>query len=108
MADFLQKINRIQGLEDARRADDPEGYKRRVRVAVVTARSAPAHERAINSIRGWGLSVNDAFFLGGIDKGPILEVLQPHIFFDDQRRNVDGAARVTPSVHIPFGELNGA
>lgn len=108
MADFLQKINRIQGLEDARSADDPEGYKRRVRVAVVTARSAPAHERAINSIRGWGLSVNDVFFLGGIDKGPILEVLQPHIFFDDQRRNVDGAARSTPSVHIPFGELNGA
>ena len=108
MADFLQKINRIQGLEDARSADDPEGYKRRVRVAVVTARSAPAHERAINSIRGWGLSVNDAFFLGGIDKGSILEVLQPHIFFDDQRRNVDGAARSTPSVHIPFGELNGA
>ena len=108
MADFLQKINRIQGLEDARSADDPEGYKRRVRVAVVTARSAPAHERAINSIRGWGLSVNDAFFLGGIDKGPILEVLQPHIFFDDQRRNVDGAARSTPSVHIPFGVLIGA
>ncbi len=108
MADFLQKINRIQGLEDARSVCDPVGYKRRVRVAVVTARSAPAHERAINSIRGWGLSVNDAFFLGGIDKGPILEVLQPHIFFDDQRRNVDGAARSTPSVHIPFGELNGA
>ena len=106
MAVFLEKINRIQGLEDVRRADDPEGYKRRVRVAVVTARSAPAHERAINSIRGWGLSVNDAFFLGGIDKGPILEVLQPHIFFDDQRRNVDGAARSTPSVHIPFGEIN--
>ena len=52
MAVFLEKINRIQGLEDVRRADDPEGYKRRVRVAVVTARSAPAHERAINSIRG--------------------------------------------------------
>ena len=108
MADFLGKINRIQGIEDACSARDPQGFQRRVRVAVVTARSAPAHERAINSIRGWGLSVNDAFFLGGIDKGPILEVLQPHIFFDDQRRNVDGAARSTPSVHIPFGELNGA
>lgn len=108
MADFLQKINRIQRIEESKSADDPSGYRRRVHVAVVTARSAPAHERAINSIRGWGLRVNDAFFLGGIDKGPILEVLQPHIFFDDQRRNVDGAARSTPSVHIPFGELNGA
>ena len=107
MADFLEKINRIQGIEDARCVSEPqEGYQRRVRVAVVTARSAPAHERAINSIRQWGLRVNDAFFLGGLPKGPILEVLEPHIFFDDQRRHVEGASRSTPSVHIPFGEIN--
>ena len=106
MADFLGKINRIQGIEDACSARDPQGFQRRVRVAVVTARSAPAHERAINSIRQWGLRVNDAFFLGGLPKGPMLEVLQPHIFFDDQRRHVDGAAPSTPSVHIPFGEIN--
>ena len=106
MADFLEKINRIQGLEDSKSVDDPQGYRRRVRVAVVTARSAPAHERAINSIREWGLRVNDAFFLGGLPKGPILEVLEPHIFFDDQRRHVEGASRSTPSVHIPFGEIN--
>ena len=106
MADFLEKINRIQGIEDARCVSEPQGYQRRVRVAVVTARSAPAHERAINSIRQWGLRVNDAFFLGGLPKGPILEVLEPHIFFDDQRRHVEGASRSTPSVHIPFGEIN--
>ncbi len=106
MADFLEKINRIQGIEDARCVSEPQGYQRRVRVAVVTARSAPAHERAINSIREWGLRVNDAFFLGGLPKGPILEVLEPHIFFDDQRRHVEGTSRSTPSVHIPFGEIN--
>ena len=106
MADFLEKINRIQGIEDSKSVDDPQGYRRRVRVAVVTARSAPAHERAINSIRQWGLSVNDAFFLGGLPKGPMLEVLQPHIFFDDQRRHVEGASLSTPSVHIPFGEID--
>ena len=106
MADFLEKINRIQGLEDSKSVDDPQGYRRRVRVAVVTARSAPAHERAINSIHQWGLRVNDAFFLGGLPKGPMLEVLQPHIFFDDQRRHVEGASLSTPSVHIPFGEIN--
>lgn len=106
MADFLEKINRIQGIEDARCVSDPQGYRRRVRVAVVTARSAPAHERAINSIHQWGLRVNDAFFLGGLPKGPMIEVLQPHIFFDDQRRHVDGASLSTPSVHIPFGEIN--
>ena len=108
LAAFLEKINHIQRIEDAKHDADPEGYERSVRVAVVTARSAPAHERAINSIRGWGLRVNDAFFLGGINKGPILGVLQPHIFFDDQRRHVDTASDSTPSVHIPFGELNRA
>ena len=108
LAAFLEKINHIQRIEDAKHDADPGGYKRRVRVAVVTARSAPAHERPINSIRQWGLRVNDAFFLGGIDKGPVLGVLQPHIFFDDQRRHVDTASRSTPSVHIPFGELNEA
>ena len=107
MAGFLGKINRIQGIEDVRSVDDPGGYQRRVRVAVVTARSAPAHERAINSIHQWGLRVNDAFFLGGVDKGPILAVLEPHIFFDDQRRNIDTTSHLAPSVHIPFGELNG-
>ena len=106
MADFLEKINRIQGIEESKSLDDPSGYRRRVHVAVVTARSAPAHERAINSIGQWGLRVNDAFFLGGIDKGPILEVLRPHIFFDDQRRHVEGASLSTPSVHIPFGAIN--
>ena len=106
MADFLQKINRIQGLEDARSADDPEGYKRRVRVAVVTARSAPAHERAINSIRGWGLRVNDAFFLGGLPKGPMLEVFAAAHLLRRPASQRGRAARSTPSVHIPFGEIN--
>ena len=108
LAAFLEKINHIQRIEDAKHDADPEGYQRRVRVAVVTARSAPAHERAINSIHQWGLRVNDAFFLGGVDKGPILAVLEPHIFFDDQRRNIDTTSHLAPSVHIPFGELNGA
>ena len=108
LAAFLEKINHIQRIEDAKHDADPEGYQRRVRVAVVTARSAPAHERAINSIHQWGLRVNDAFFLGGIDKGPILAVLEPHIFFDDQRRNIDTTSHLAPSVHIPFGELDGA
>ena len=108
LAAFLEKINHIQRIEDAKHDTDPEGYQRRVRVAVVTARSAPAHERAINSIHQWGLRVNDAFFLGGVEKGPILAVLEPHIFFDDQRRNIDTTSHLAPSVHIPFGELNGA
>ena len=75
-------------------------------MAIVTARNAPAHERVINTMRSWNLMVNDAFFLGGVEKRRVLEVWAPHIFFDDQRGHLDAAAPVSPSVHIPFGIAN--
>jgi 5'-nucleotidase len=49
---------------------------------------------------------NDAFFLGGIEKGRALSVLKPHIFFDDQSRHLKSASAVVPSVHIQFGVTN--
>jgi 5'-nucleotidase len=49
---------------------------------------------------------NDAFFLGGIEKGRVLAILKPHIFFDDQPRHLMAASVVVPSVHIPFGVIN--
>ena len=72
----------------------------------MTARNAPAHERVINTMRSWGIEVNEAFFLGGIEKRRVLEVLQPHIFFDDQTTHLIPTARTLPSVHIPFGVVN--
>jgi len=105
LRDFLAAVNRIQQHEENERRKDPD-YRIRVHVSIVTARNAPAHERAVMSLRGWGLRVNDAFFLGGIDKGTIMTVLKPHIFFDDQAIHLASTARTTPSVHIPFGQLN--
>jgi 5'-nucleotidase len=102
---FLANINKIQRIELQRRQADRD-YRIRVHVSIVTARDAPAHERAIWSLKSWGVTVNDAFFLGGIDKGRILEVLKPHIFFDDQEGHLQAAARSTPSVHVPFGVVN--
>lgn len=102
---FLAGINRLQRIEEAKIARDSE-YRARVRVSIVTARSAPAHERALASLRRWGVTVNDAFFLGGIDKAGVLEVLQPDIYFDDQAGNLEAAALSTPSVHVPFGVAN--
>jgi 5'-nucleotidase len=93
----------IQRVEEERRMRD-EQYQIRLHVAIVTARNAPAHERAIKSMKDWGVTVNDAFFLGGIDKAPILETLKPHIYFDDQRINLKAGS--VPSVHIPFGIRN--
>ena len=52
------------------------------------------------------MNVNDAFFLGGIAKAPIIETLRPHIFFDDQLLHLEATAEAAASVHIPFGALN--
>ncbi|WP_406841456.1 5'-nucleotidase [Streptomyces sp. AHU1] len=105
LRDFLAGINRLQKREQERRAEDAD-YKIRVHVSLVTARAAPAHERPVRSLKNWGVTVNDAFFLGGVDKSTIMEVLRPHIFFDDQVGHLTGTSRSTPSVHVPFGKMN--
>ncbi|MFE9255278.1 5'-nucleotidase [Streptomyces sp. NPDC006879] len=105
LRDFLAGVNRVQQREEERQRQDPD-YRIRVRVSLVTARNAPAHERAVRSLKDWGVTVNDAFFLGGIDKGEIIGVLRPHIFFDDQIGHLVGTARNAPSVHVPFGKVN--
>ncbi|WP_042388431.1 5'-nucleotidase [Streptacidiphilus melanogenes] len=105
LRDFLAAVNRIQQSEEERRRSD-DTYRIRVHVSLVTARNAPAHERAVMSLKRWGLRVNDAFFLGGIDKGAIMKVLKPHIFFDDQKGHLASTSLAAPSVHVPFGQLN--
>ena len=105
LRDLLVHINKIQTREEARHSED-RAYKPRVHVAIVTMRSAPSHERAVRSLKAWGVTVNDAFFLGGVDKGKVLEILKPHIFFEDQLGNLTNAARVAPSVYVPFGVMN--
>lgn len=105
LKEFLVKISDIQKLEEQKKRDKPE-YKNRLRVSIVTARNAPSHERALNTLKEWGVMANDAFFLGGVDKGLILGVLKPHIFFDDQSGHLDSTSSVAPSVHIPFGIKN--
>ncbi|WP_259275299.1 5'-nucleotidase [Klebsiella pneumoniae] len=52
------------------------------------------------------MNVNEAFFMGGVEKNKILEIMQPHMFFDDQRLHLEPSASVLPSVHIPFGVTN--
>ncbi|RSS61736.1 5'-nucleotidase [Streptomyces sp. WAC07061] len=105
LKDFLAGINRIQRREEEERREDP-AYQPRLRVSLVTARDAPSHERAVRSLKQWGLRVNDAFFLGGIDKAAVMSALDPHIFFDDQVSHLNGTAPATPSVHVPFGVVN--
>ncbi|MBX3633128.1 MAG: 5'-nucleotidase [Acidovorax sp. SCN 68-22] len=72
----------------------------RLRIALVTARSAPAHERAINTLMRWNLAVDEAMFLGGLEKGPFLREFEPDFFFDDQSGHVNSAARHVPAGHV--------
>jgi len=78
----------------------------RVRTALVTARSAPAHERAIRTLMDWNLEVDEAMFLGGLAKGEFLREFEPDFFFDDQTGHIESAARHVPSGHVASGISN--
>lgn len=105
LKEFLVRISKIQSAEESYKKLNPD-YENRIRVSIVTARNAPSHERALKTLKSWGVMANDAFFLGGIEKGKVLGVLKPHIFFDDQSGHLQSASAVAPSVHIPFGVTN--
>jgi 5'-nucleotidase len=77
-----------------------------VRTALVTARSAPAHERAVRTLMDWNIAVDEALFLGGLDKGEFLKAFQPDFYFDDQRGHVASASQHVATGHVPFGIAN--
>ena len=78
----------------------------RVRTALVTARSAPAHERAIRTLMQWNIEVDEAMFLGGLPKGEFLKEFEPDFFFDDQTGHIESAAQHVPSGHVASGISN--
>jgi len=79
----------------------------RVRTALVTARSAPAHERAIRTLMDWRIEVDEAMFLGGLPKGEFLREFEPDFFFDDQTGHIENAALHVPAGHVASGVSNG-
>ncbi len=78
----------------------------RIRTALVTARSAPAHERAIRTLMNWNIEVDEAMFLGGLAKGEFLREFEPDFFFDDQTGHIESAARHVPAGHVASGVRN--
>ena len=102
---LLTRIAAIQRIEQ-KKAANVSGYKPALRIAIVTARNAPSHERMITTLNGWGLTAAELFLMGGIEKKRVLQVLKPHIYFDDQLAHLAAAAESVPSVHIPFGVTN--
>ena len=97
---LVEEIGKIQKQELTKTESD-KNYKSQIRVAIVTSRNAPNHKRCITTLREWGIYPDEIFFLGGMDKGRILAVFRPHIFFDDQIANAETAAELGPAVHIP-------
>ena len=73
-----------------------------IRTALVTARNAPAHERVIRTLRAWGVRIDEAFFLGGMDKSEVLKAFGAHIFFDDQKKHIDSASKLVPAARVPL------
>jgi len=95
-ATFLEKLSRLQ-----KRL--PFGVELSpVRLAIITARSSPAEMRVINTLRHWGIYVNEIFFLGGVEKTKVLKAFRAHIFFDDQDLHLDPAAKHTPAGKVPY------
>ena len=78
----------------------------RLRTARVTARSAPAHERAIRTLMDWQIDVDEAMFLGGLPKGTFLREFEPDFFFDDQTGHIENAALHVPAGHVASGVSN--
>jgi 5'-nucleotidase len=106
LADMFQKLAVMQRLEERAARRNP-GYKKILRIAIITARNAPSHERVVTTLKSWGVSANETFFLGGMDKARVLSVFKPHIFFDDQLTHLKATPGGTiPMVHVPFGIAN--
>ena len=95
---FLASLQQIQGQYPLEKSP--------IRTALVTARSAPAHERVIRTLRAWNIRIDEALFLGGLPKGAFLKTFGADIFFDDQKGHVEAAAGYVTSGHVPHGVTN--
>ncbi len=95
---FLAALHLIQSLLPA--GESP------LRTALITARAAPAHERVIRTLRAWKVRIDEALFLGGLEKGEFLRAFGADIFFDDQQSHCDSASRHVPTGHVPHGVKN--
>jgi 5'-nucleotidase len=96
---FLSALHRLQTQFD--RDDCP------IRTALVTARSAPAHERVVKTLRSWNIRIDESLFLGGLDKGAFLKAFGADVFFDDQEGHCQSANDESVMAgHVPHGVKN--
>jgi 5'-nucleotidase len=77
-----------------------------IRTALVTARQAPAHKRVIHTLRNWRIRIDEALFLGGLEKANFLNAFGADIFFDDQEKHCESASKLVATGHVPNGIAN--
>lgn len=95
---FLSSIHTIQRAYDAKASP--------LRTALFTARAAPTHERVIKTLRDWDIRIDEAVFLGGMDKGEFLKTFRADIYFDDQKDHCESTNKHVPTGHVPHGIAN--
>ena len=95
---FLSALHRLQQAFPATEAP--------IRTALVTARSAPAHERVIRTLRAWNIRIDESIFLGGLNKTDFLRAYQADVFFDDQETHCESASPHIATGHVPHGVAN--
>jgi len=93
-------------LDGLARVQSHFGASSPIRTALVTARAAPAHYRVVNTFRAWGVDVNETYFLGGLDKTPVLRAFGAHIFFDDQLVHAERAALTVPAAQVLWADAD--
>jgi 5'-nucleotidase len=95
----------LSALQSLQKEFDDAGHNP-IRTALVTARSAPAHERVILTLRAWNIRIDESLFLGGLDKGEYLKAYGADIFFDDQKSHCESARDHVATGHVPHGVAN--
>lgn len=106
LRDLFARLSAFQRLDYQTRGSKDPYFKPAIRISIVTSRGAPSEERLITTLKSFGMSAAELFLLDGLDKGSILEAIRPHIFFDDQARNLEKMQAQIPSVLVPFGIHN--
>ena len=97
---FISELSKLQAYYE------PEAAP--IRIGLFTARGVPAHERALRTLRSWGVRLDEALFSGGLPKGPFLKAFGADIFFDDTKHHVESASQHDiPAGHVPYGSGKG-
>jgi 5'-nucleotidase len=97
---FARLLIALSYLQNNFKSDDGSVFP--LRTALVTARSSPAHERVIRTLRAWNITIDETFFMGGVNKSAVLAAFKPHMFFDDQHGHCEKASSVVPTGRVPI------